>query len=115
MNYRNLFSNISYCGLVKSVKNDYHILEGPKHYVVLSTNHQYKIVDKRAVAFVVRKLGGRTFVTVKQALDECDGSKYFLNHFDILNALYILAGTKQGRISKISGNKLFFNIWKSAD
>lgn len=112
MNYKKLFSNISYCGLVKSVRNDYHILDGPEHYVVLSTNHQYKIVDKKAVAFVAKKLGGKTFVTVAEAFNECKGSRHFENRFDMLNALYVLAGTKQGRIAKLAGNKLRFNVWK---
>lgn len=112
MNYKSLFSNIAYRELVKAVKNDYHILEGKDHYVVLSTNYQYKIVEKKATKFIVRKLGGKKSITVSEVFNECKGSKYFTDKFDVLNALYALAGTKQGKISKIGNNKLFFNVWK---
>jgi hypothetical protein len=114
MNYKSLFSNISYRGLVKAVKNDYHVLEGSDHYVVLSTNYQYKIVNKKAVKFIVKKLGGTKSITVAEALNECNGSRFFTDRFDVLNALYALAGTRQGKISKKDGNKLFFNVWKGA-
>ena len=111
MNYRSLFSNISYCGLVKSKKNDFHILEGPQDYVVVSTNYQYSIVPKKAVRFIVKRLGGTVNVTVAEAFAVCHGSMYFPDRFAVLHALYVLVATKQGRIAKIS-SKLFFNIWK---
>ena len=112
MNYKKLFSNIKYCGLVTAIKTDYHILEGPDDFVVVSTNYQYKIVSKKAVRFIAKKLGGTKSIPVAEALSKCSGSMYFADRFDVLNALYVLVGTKQGKISKMLGNKLFFNIWK---
>ena len=72
----------------------------------------YKIIDKKASRFVVKKLGGTKSITVADAFAACRGSKYFTNKFDVLYVLYALTGTKQGKISKIAGNKLHFNIWK---
>ena len=112
MNYKSLFSNITYRGLVRAVKTDYHILEGPSEYVVLSTNYQYTIVDKKAVKFLIKKFGGSRSVTAKDVLEKCKHSKHFTERFDALNALYVLAGTKQGKISKVGPrNTLFFNVW----
>jgi hypothetical protein len=113
MNYKSLFSNIRYRGLVKSVKNDFHVLEGPNHYVVVSTKYQYSIVPKKAVAFIVRKLGGTQSLPVAEAFATCSGSKYFPDKFAVLHALYAMVAVKQGKICRIAGNKLFFNIWKA--
>ncbi|SRR6266566_1388501 len=112
MNYKSLFSNIRYRGRVNSVKNDFHILEGPNDYVVVSTNYQYSIVPKKAITFILRKLGGKQSVPVAEAFARCSGSIHFPDKFSVLHALYVLVATKQGKISRIVGNKLFFNIWK---
>lgn len=114
MNYKSLFSKVRYRGKVHSVKNDYHVLEGPQDYVVLSTNHQYTIVAKKAVNFIVKKLGGTKGISSSEAFERCKGSQHFPNKFSLLNAMYALIGTQQGKISKISGRTLYFNVWKGA-
>ena len=116
MNYRKLFSNITYRGLVRAVKTDYHVLEGPSHYVVLSTNYQYRIVDKKAVKFLIKKFGATRSVTAKEVLSECKNSQYFNSRFDALHTLYALVGTQQGKISKIEQKRgtIFFNVWAAA-
>ena len=113
MNYKRLFSNISYRGRVLSVKSDFHILEGPDDYVVVSTNYGYKIVSKKAVRFMQNKLGGKQAITTKEALQRCSGSMYFQDRFAVLDALYVLVGTQQAKITRVgTRNSLYFNVWK---
>ncbi|MEI7728527.1 MAG: hypothetical protein WCO56_03110 [Verrucomicrobiota bacterium] len=118
MNYRRLLPSLEYRRLVKGVKRNYHVLEAPQHYIIFSPNkHEdagnYTIVPKKALNFIVKKLGGTKSITTAEVLAACKGSMYFGNHFSALNAMYALIGAKGARVSKISGNKLFFNIWKN--
>lgn len=118
MNYRQLLSRIRYRGLVRAVVRDYHVLEGPQHYLVFSPKSNgewsgnFTVVPKKAVKFIVNKLGGTKAIATAEVFDACKGSMYFPDHFSVLNALYALIGIKGARISKVAGKKLFFNIWK---
>lgn len=97
-------------------KRQYHVLEGQHYHIVFSPKNDetgnYTIVPKKAVHFIVKKLGGRRGVTKAEALDACRGSKYFPDRFSVLNALYVLVGVKRASIARQDGTKLFFNIWK---
>jgi hypothetical protein len=92
------------------------VLEGELYHVVFSPKNEgtgnYTIVPKKALRFIVKKLGGRRSVTTSEAWDVCKGSKYFPDRFSVLNALYVLIGLKGASIAKQKGIKLFFNIWK---
>src|SRR5271165_2722456 len=116
MNYRTLLPNLKYCRLVEAPKRDYHVLEGAQHYVLFSPRNDgtgnYTIVPKKAIAFIVKKVGGARSVTVAELLDTCKGSMYFPDRFSVLNAMYALIGAKGARIAKQKGAKLFFNVWK---
>jgi hypothetical protein len=120
MNYRQLLSRIRYRGLVKAVVRDYHVLEGPQHYLVFSPRSSrdgsgnFTVVPKKAVRFLVNKLGGTKAIPTDEVFATCKGSMYFPDRFSVLNALYALIGMKGARISKIAGRKLFFNIWKGS-
>ena len=116
MNYKSFLPNLKYRGLVKAVVRDYHVLEGENHYMVLSPKDDgtgnYTIVPKKAVKFIVKKLGGTKGVPTAEVFNDCCGSMYFPDHFSVLNALYALVGAKGAKISKVVGKKLFWNIWK---
>jgi len=119
MNYRMLLPGLKYRGLVKSLKTQYHVLESSNYYVVFAPKDDakgnYNIVPKKAVKFLVSKLGGKQGGATKDGLKECSGSMYFPTRFSFLNAMYALIGVKGGRIARVAGPKLFFNIWKAAE
>jgi hypothetical protein len=116
MDNRSLFSGLQYRGRVRSVRRDYHVLEGAHHYVVLSPKDDvggyYTIVHRAALSYIVKRLGGTKSITTAEAFEACKRSKYLTNRFSVLNALYALVGTKEARISKVVGHKLFFGIRK---
>ena len=118
MNYRSLLPRLEYRGLVRAVKRDYHVLEAPQHYLVFSPKDDsagnYTIVPKKAVSFIVKKLGGTKSIPTADIFDACKGSMFFPDNFSVLNAVYAMTGAKRGSISKISKQKLYFNIWKES-
>jgi hypothetical protein len=118
MNHRTLFSGLKYRGLVRSVRRDYHVLEGSRHYVLVSSGQRaggnYTIVLKKALDYLMKRLGGRKSVTSASAFAACRRSKFFQNRFAVLNALYALVGIGAARISRMEGPALFFDIHKHA-
>jgi hypothetical protein len=117
MDHRTLFSNLQYRGRVRSIRRDYHVLEGAGHYVLFSgkdeTGGNYTIVPRAAVAYITKHLGGTKSITTAEAFAACKRSKFIGDRFAILNALYVMVATKEARISKVEGQKLFFGIRKS--
>jgi hypothetical protein len=120
VNYRSLFSDLQYRGLVRSAKRNYHIAEGVNHYVLFSpgkgtgTGGNFTVVAREAVDYLVRRLGGKRAVTSADALAACKRSKFLNGRFEVLNALYVLVGTKRARISKMVGQTLYFDVRKHA-
>ncbi len=118
MNYRSLFGDLRYRGLVRSAKRNYHIAEGVSHYVLFSpgkaSGGNFTVVTRKAVDYMVKRLGGRRSVTSADALAACKRSKFLNDRFEVLNALYVLVGTKRARISKMVGRTLYFDIRKHA-
>ena len=116
MNYRTLLPNLKYRRLVKAPRRHYHVLEGEKCYVVFSTKNDeagnYSIVPKRAVKYLVKRVGGKQFKSTAEVFKMCKGSMFFPNRFSVLNAMYALIGVNGAKIRKQEGNKLFFNIRK---
>jgi hypothetical protein len=119
MNYRSLLTRLRYCSLVRSAKRNYHVAESDAHYVLFSpgraNNGNFTVISRRAVDFAAKRLGGKRDVTSAEAFAACKRSKFFPDRFSVLNALYVLIGTKRARISKMTGQKLHFNIRKNAD
>ena len=118
MNYRSLFSGLRYCGLVRSAKRNYHVAESDGYYVLFSpgkgTNGNFTVVARKGVDYVIRRLGGKRAVTSAEAFAACKRSRFLIDRFAVLNALYVLVGTKRARISKMAGQTLYFDIRKHA-
>jgi|GEM_PF-2409337 len=116
MNYRTLFSNLRYRGLVRSAKRNYHVAEATAHFVLFSPGKgaggNFTVVARKAVAYVAKQLGGRRSITSKAAYDACRRSKFLSDRFAVLNTLYVLVATKRARISKMKGQTLYFNVKK---
>lgn len=116
MNYRSLFSNLRYRGLVRSAKRNYHVAEAVSYYVLLSPGKgaggNFTVVPRKAVDYLVKRLGGKRAVTSADALKACKRSKFLRNRFAVLNALYVLVGTKRARISKMLSRTLYFDVSK---
>ena len=118
MNYRSLFSDLRYRGFVRSAKRNYHIAEGVSHYVLFSprkgTGGNFTVVASKAVEYLVKRLAGKRGVTSADALAACKRSQFLNDRFEVLNALYVLVGTKRARISKMVGHTLYFDVRKHA-
>jgi hypothetical protein len=117
MNHRSLFTNLRYRGRFQSLRRSYHVLEGVGHYILFSPKSDgaggnYSVVPKAAIDYVTKRLGGTKSIKTADGLTACKRSKYFPNRFSFLNAMYVLLATKQGRISKVQGQTLFFGIRK---
>jgi hypothetical protein len=118
MNHRSLFLGLRYRGLVKSVRRNYHVLEGSYHYVLVSpaagAGGNYNVVLKKAVQYLVKQFAGTRSVTSADAYAACKRSKFLRDRFAVLNALYVLVGIGAARVSKMDGKTLFFSIRKHA-
>jgi len=118
MNSRVAFAELRYRGRVRSVRRDYHVLEGEEHFVVFSpkdrTNGNYTIVPRPAVEYVTRRLGGTRSIATRDAFDACHRSKYFATRFDMLNTLYAMIAIDRARISRRDAGKLHFGIARGA-
>ena len=118
MNYRSLLSDLRYRGFVHSAKRNYHIAEGVNDYVLFSPRKgaggNFTVVARKAVDYLVKRLGGKRAITTADALAACKRSKYVNDRFEVLNALYVLVGTKRARISKMIGRTLYFDVRKHA-
>ena len=116
MDYRRAFIGLQYRGKVQSVRRTYHVLEGEKHFIVVapraSTGGYFATVPQAALVYLVKRLGGTQSVTTGEALKACSRSKHFGDRFAMLNALYVLVAIGHARISRYSGQSLFFNIYK---
>jgi hypothetical protein len=118
MDHRTLFANLRYRGRVRSIRRDYHVLEGSGHYVLFSAKDDaggnYTIVPRAAVDYILKHLGGSKSITTAEAFASCKRSKFIGDRFAMLNALYAMVATNEARISKIEGHTLFFGIRKRA-
>jgi hypothetical protein len=117
VNHRSLFTSVHYRGLVRSAKRAYHVFEGPQHFVLLSpgrdgTGGNYHVIQRRALEYVLSRVGGSRSITAKQVLDICRRSKFITTRFDVLNTLYALAGIKKARIAGMKGQTLVFAVSK---
>jgi hypothetical protein len=117
MNHRSLFLNLTYRGRVRSLRRDYHVLEGSEHYVLFSprtaAGGNYSVVTKATVAYLVRRVGGKRSVTSADVWAACKRSRLLSDRFAVLHALYVLVAIKAATIAKV-GSPLFFNVRKRA-
>jgi len=117
MNHRSLFLNLTYRGRVRSLRRDYHVLEGSDQYVLLSprtaAGGNYSVVTKATVAYLVKRVGGKRSVTSADVWAACKRSRLLSDRFGVLHALYVLVAIKAATIVKV-GSPLFFNVRKRA-
>ena len=116
MNYRSLFTNLKYRALVRSAKRNYHVLESSDFFVLISPQSQdkgnYQIVNRKALNYVLRELGGSRKITSGGVLEACRRSKFLKDRFSALNTLYALVGIKKAEIIGTDGRALAFSIRK---
>ncbi|MFY9550322.1 MAG: hypothetical protein WAU32_04165 [Thermoanaerobaculia bacterium] len=117
MNHRSLFLNLTYLGRVRSLRRDYHVLEGSDHYVLLSPSAaaggNYSVVTKATVAYLLKRVGGKRSVTSADVWAACKRSKLLSDRFSVLHALYVLVAIRAATIVKY-GSPLRFNVRKRA-
>ena len=117
MNHRSLFLNLTYRGRVRSLRRDYHVLEGSDHYVLLSPSASaggnYSIVAKATVAYLLKRVGGKRSVTSAEVWAACKRSRLLSGRFSVLHALYVLVAIRAATIVKF-GSPLRFNVRKRA-
>ena len=115
MNHRSLFLNLNYRGRVRSLRREYHVLEGSDHYVLLSPGNaaggNYSVVRKATVAYLVKRVGGRRSVTSADVWAACKRSRLLADRFSVLNALYVLVAIEAATIVKF-GSPLLFRVRK---
>jgi len=119
VNHRSLFSNVRYRGLVRATRRHYHVFEGPQHFVLLSpgtdgNGGNYHVIERRALNYVLSRVGGSRSITTKGVRDATRRSKFLKDRFSVLNALYALAGLKKARITGMKGQALVFAVSKGA-
>src|ERR1700693_584845 len=76
MNIRKLQQGLKYRGRVEAVRQTYHVFEASDYFFVLSFSLSksrrgsgyFNVVNRTAVAYVHRHLGGKSGVTAKQAV-----------------------------------------------
>jgi hypothetical protein len=114
-NPKTLFSKLLYRGPVKSLRRDYHVLEGSHHYVLVSASTKssgnYSIIHKDSLDFLTKKMGRRRLVTSADVWEACKRSKLLRERFTVLNALYVLVGINAASIAK-HRKPLVFNLRK---
>ena len=116
MNHRTAFSGLRYRGRVRSVRRDYHVLEGRDHFVLFSPKDKaggnYTLVPRAAVQYIARRLDGTKSIGSGEAFEACKRSKFLPTRFAFLNAMYALIGIGEARIMKLEDQRLFFGVRK---
>jgi hypothetical protein len=119
MNIRTLQRGLKYCGRVAAVRQTYHVFESPGYYFVLSFalararrgSGYFNLVDKAAVDYVQRRVGGSRGVTAKQVLAAARRTRYVPTRLLALNVLYVLVALDQASITRSGENRqLFFSV-----
>ena len=121
MNIRKLQQGLKYRGRVEAVRQTYHVFEASDYYFVLSFSLSktrrgsgyFNVVNRAAVDYVQRHLGGRHGVTAKDALAAARRTKHIPTSLMALNILYVLVGLGQARIMRAGEHRqLFFAVRK---
>jgi len=122
MNIRTLQRGLEYCGRVEAVRQTYHVFETAGFYFVLSfarsrarrASGYFNLVNKGAVEFIQKRLGGSRGVTANQALAVARRTRHVPTRLLALNALYVLVALGQASITRAGEHRqLFFAVHKS--
>jgi hypothetical protein len=121
MNIRKLQQGLKYRGRVEAVRQTYHVFEASDYYFVLSfalsksrrASGYFNVVNRAAVDYVQKHLGGRSGVTAKDAVAVARRTKHVPTSLMGLSILYVLVALGQGRIVRSGEHRqLFFAVRK---
>jgi hypothetical protein len=121
MNIRKLQQGLKYRGRVEAVRQTYHVFEASDYFFVLSFSLSksrrgsgyFNVVNRAAVDYVQRHVGGRNGVTAKDAVAIARRTKHVPTSLMALNILYVLVGLGEARIMRSGEHRqLFFAVKK---
>jgi hypothetical protein len=121
MNIRKLQQGLKYRGRVEAVRQTYHVFEASDYYFVLSfalskarrASGYFNVVNRAAVDYVQKHLGGRSSVTAKDAVAVARRTRHVPTSLMGLSILYVLVALGQGRIVRSGEHRqLFFAVRK---
>jgi len=121
MNIRKLQQGLKYRGRVEAVRQTYHVFEASDYYFVLSfalskarrASGYFNVVNRAAVAYIQKHLGGRSGVTAKDAVAVARRTRHVPTSLMGLSILYVLVALGQGRIVRSGEHRqLFFAVRK---
>ena len=122
MNIRTLQRGLQYCGRVKAVRQTYHVFEAAGYFFVLSFaiskarrgSGYFNVVDKAAVEYVHRRLGGSRSVTAKSVVAAARRTRHVRSTLFALNILYVLVALDQATLIRTGEHRqLFFAVRKA--
>ena len=121
MNIRKLQQGLKYRGRVEAVRQTYHVFEASDYFFVLSFSLSrsrrgsgyFNVVNRAAVDYVQRHVGGGNGVTAKHAAAVARRTKHVPTSLMALNILYVLVGLGEARIMRSGEHRqLFFAVKK---
>ena len=121
MNIRTLQRGLKYRGRVKAVRQTYHVFEAQGYFFVLSFalskarrgSGYFNVIDKHAVDYVQRRIGGTRAVTAKDIVAAARRTRYLPTTLVALNVLYILVAVRSASIVRSGKHRqLFFSVKK---
>ena len=121
MNIRTLQRGLQYCGRVDGVRQTYHVFEGQGYFFVLSFalaksrrgSGYFNVVNKAAVDYVHRRVGGSRGVTAKDVVAGARRTKHVPTTLFALNVLYVLVSLGFANITRSGEHRqLFFTVRK---
>jgi len=121
MNIRKLQQGLKYRGRVEAVRQTYHVFEASDYFFVLSFSLSksrrgsgyFNVVNRTAVDYVQRHVGGSNGVTAKDVVAVARRTKHVPTSLMALNILYVLVGLGEGRIMRSGEHRqLFFAVKK---
>jgi hypothetical protein len=121
MNIRKLQQGLKYRGRVEAVRQTYHVFEASDYFFVLSFSLSksrrgsgyFNVVNRTAVDYVQRHVGGSNGVTAKDAVAVARRTKHVPTSLMALNILYVLVGLGEARIMRSGEHRqLFFAVKK---
>lgn len=123
MNIRTLQRGLKYCGLVRAVRQTYHVFEAHGYFFVLSFalskarrgSGYFNVINKDAVSYVQQRMGGSRGVTAKDVMAAARRTRHIPSTLAALNVLYILVALRSARILRAGENRqLFFAVKKGS-
>jgi hypothetical protein len=121
MNIRTLQRGLQYCGRVDATRQTYHVFDAQGYFFVLSFalsksrrgSGYFNVVDKGAVDYVHRRVGGTRGVTAKEVVAGARRTKHVATTLAALNILYVLVALGFAEITRSGEHRqLFFTVRK---